>query len=327
MIDVARAPRLTVADLGHRYGKRVALEALALSVPAGAMVGLLGPNGSGKSTALAMLAGVLPIQHGTASWRGRDGADHPAGSVGYRARLGVVFQRPSLDVKLSAAQNLMLAARMHGLAGRVARGRVAELLAWAGLSERAKDPVGTFSGGMARRLEITRALVHEPELVLLDEPTTGLDAASFERTWALLGELRRTHGVAVVLATHRPEEGALCDELVVLDEGRVVRVDSPATLTKELADDLVVLDGSDADALAAEVRAGFGLDARVDPQTGAVHVECARGHEVIVRLVEGLPKGRLHAVSLRRPSLADAFLKLTGRSLADDPTPVGREAA
>ena len=327
MTPSPRDPSLTVVGLGHRYGRRVALEDLALSVPAGAMVGLLGPNGSGKSTALAMLAGVLPIQRGAATWRGRDGVDHAAGSLGYRARLGVVFQRPSLDAKLTAQQNLMLAARMHGIGGRVARERAAELLAWAGLTERAKDAVGTFSGGMARRLEIARALVHEPELVLLDEPTSGLDAASFERTWSLLGGLRRTHGVAVVLATHRPEEGALCDQLVVLDEGKVVRVDRPEALTKELAEDVVVLEGSDAEALATEVRAQFGLDARVDPQTGAVHVECARGHEVIVRLVEGLPKGRLEAVSLRRPSLADAFLKLTGRSLADDPTPIGREAA
>ena len=197
MTPSPRDPSLTVVGLGHRYGRRVALEDLALSVPAGAMVGLLGPNGSGKSTALAMLAGVLPIQRGAATWRGRDGVDHAAGSLGYRARLGVVFQRPSLDAKLTAQQNLMLAARMHGIGGRVARERAAELLAWAGLTERAKDAVGTFSGGMARRLEIARALVHEPELVLLDEPTSGLDAASFERTWSLLGGLRRTHGEAV----------------------------------------------------------------------------------------------------------------------------------
>jgi len=311
--------RLTVRDLSHHYGPRAALVGLGFHVDAGEMVGLLGPNGSGKSTALALLAGLQPSPAGRVAWAEASGESHPGGSVGYRARLGVVFQRPSLDRALTAEQNLQLAAQMQGIPRRLARSRARDLLAWAGLEDRARDLVRTYSGGMQRRLEIARALVHEPSFMLLDEPTSGLDAASFERTWELLSRLRAEHGVALVVATHRPEEGALCDRLVVLDEGRVVREAAPDDLIAELADDVVTLVGTDPDGLAREVEAAFGLPTRVDRATGAVHIECTRGHELVVRLVERLPAGRLEAVSLRRPGLADAFLKLTGRALAADP--------
>jgi len=324
--------RLVVRELQHAYrgrrARREVLRGLDLTVEPGELVGILGPNGSGKSTALALVGGLARLQGGSVTWHDSDGAPHSVDTIGYRARMGMVFQSPSLDQALTARQNLVLAGRMQGLSGRDAKARADALLAWADLADRADDAVRTYSGGMARRLEFARAIVHTPELLLLDEPTTGLDAQSFERTWALVEDLRQRHGASVLLATHRPEEAARCDRLVILDGGRAVRVDRPEDLVSELADDLVVIATRDPRGLAEAIRERFELVARVDDAASTVLVECARGHEVIVRLVEGLPKGSVDAISLRRPTLADVFLKITGAALdADVAADADREAA
>ena len=312
------APALTrhlvVRELRHAYAKREALAGLDLDVARGEMVGLLGPNGSGKSTALALIAGLIRVRRGAVTWHDGRGVAHPVESRGYRGCMGMVFQHPSLDRQLSARHNLVLAGRMQGLPRAHAAARAEALLTWSGLADRADDAVSAYSGGMQRRLELARALVHTPELLLLDEPTTGLDFASVERTWELIARLRAEQAVTVVLATHRPDEAAQCDRLVVLAEGRPVRVDTPDALIAELADDLVVIEASDPGPLADAISRDLGFTARVD-SAGRVLVECTRGHEVIVRLVEGLPPGRLDAISLRRPTLADVFAKLTGARL------------
>ncbi|TNF37497.1 MAG: ABC transporter ATP-binding protein [Deltaproteobacteria bacterium] len=314
--------RLVVRGLRHVYrarrGGREVLRGLDLTVEPGELVGILGPNGSGKSTALALVGGLARLQAGEVVWHDRDGVAHPVDTVGYRARMGMVFQSPSLDRSLTARQNLTLAAQMQGLDRRWSLDRAEALLTWADLAERGDDAVSTYSGGMARRLEFARAVVHTPELLLLDEPTTGLDASSFERTWALVENLRKSHDTSVLLATHRPEEAARCDRLVIIDHGRAVRVDTPDHLVSELADDLVVVETRDPAGLAATITERFALPARVDGAAARVLVECARGHEVIVRLVEGLPKGSVDAISLRRPTLADVFLKITGAALDAD---------
>ena len=330
MSEASRPPargasrRLVVHELHYAYrarrgqAAREVLRGLDLVVEPGELVGVLGPNGSGKSTALALVGGLARLQRGSVVWHDRDGAAHPVASVGYRARMGMVFQHPSLDRALTARQNLLLAGQMQGLPRHEAGARAAALLAWSDLADRGDDAVRTYSGGMQRRLEFARAIVHTPELLLLDEPTTGLDAQSFDRTWALVEDLRRADGVSVLLATHRPEEAARCQRLVVLDQGQAVRVDTPERLVAELSDDLVVIEADAPDALAATLRERFQLPARVDAGASRVLVECARGHELIVRLVEGLPPGRINAISLRRPTLADVFLKLTGAALDAD---------
>ncbi|PKN59428.1 MAG: ABC transporter ATP-binding protein [Deltaproteobacteria bacterium HGW-Deltaproteobacteria-14] len=324
--DAGASRRLVARELQHAYrGGRQVLRGLDLTVEPGELVGLLGPNGSGKSTALALIGGLARLQAGAVTWHDADGVPHPVDSYGYRARMGMVFQSPSLDRALTARQNLTLAARMQGIPAKAAAERATALLAWADLADRADDAVKAYSGGMARRLEFARAIVHTPELLLLDEPTTGLDAQSFDRAWALVDNLRRAHGTSVLLATHRPEEAARCDRLVIIDDGRAVRVDTPERLVSEIADDLVVIEADAPDALAATIRERFGLAARVEAGASRVLVECARGHEVIVRLVEGLPAGRVDAISLRRPTLGDVFLKLTGAAL--DADLASREAA
>ena len=233
--------------------------------------------------------------------------------------MGVVFQEPSLDAKLSAEENLRLGAALFRVPREEARRRVAELLAAAGLSDRARDPVGKLSGGMRRRLEIARALVHRPEVLLLDEPTTGLDALSFRRTWDALRELRGAGGTTVVLTTHRPDEAAHCDRLAILSRGRVIAVETPESLRSRVAGDVVVVEASGAGTLAAEIAERFGVVARASGDE--VSIERERGHELVPRLVEAFPDGRFRSVSVRRPSLADAFLHVAGEDLAAEARP------
>lgn len=304
---------LSVRGLRHRFQDRAVLEGLDLDVRRGEILGLLGPNGSGKSTALAVIAGLLPRQEGSITWNGRElsGADRA-----FRAETGVVFQRPAVDPKLTALQNLVLAGSLHGLAPSVRRERAARLLDAAGLADRAHDVVGEFSGGMKRRLDLARALVHEPRLLVMDEPTAGLDEASFRETWERVGGMRAGRDVTVLVATHRPDEAQRCDRLAVIAAGRIERVATPQELQSMVSRDVVVLEGREASRLEVEVSRRFSLT--VLREGDRVLVESERGHELIPRLVEGLGDFRLDAVSLRRPTLADAFLKITGRRLGDD---------
>jgi len=314
---VAEGPaRLSAEGLRFSYGDRVALDGVSFSIRAGEVFGFLGPNGAGKSTLFSILAGLLPASSGQLFLDGR--ALDPS-TRALRARMGVVFQEPSLDAKLSAEENLLLGAALFLVPRDEARRRATDLLASAGLTDRARDPVGKLSGGMRRRLEIARALVHRPDVLLLDEPTTGLDALSFRRTWEALRELRGAGGTTVVLTTHRPDEAAHCDRLAVLSRGRVVAIETPESLLSRVAGDVVVVEASGADGLAAEIAERFGVAARASGD--AVSIERERGHELVPRLVEAFEPARFRSVSVRRPSLADAFLHVAGEDLAAETRP------
>ncbi len=313
---VEEPARLSAEGLRFSYGDRVALDGVSFSIRAGEVFGFLGPNGAGKSTLFSILAGLLPASSGQLFLDGR--ALDPS-TRALRARMGVVFQEPSLDAKLSAEENLLLGAALFLVPRGEARRRAADLLASAGLSDRARDPVGKLSGGMRRRLEIARALVHRPDVLLLDEPTTGLDALSFRRTWDALRELRGAGGTTVVLTTHRPDEAAHCDRLAILSRGRVIAIETPESLLSRVSGDVVVVEASGADGLAAEIAERFGVAARASGD--AVSIERERGHELVPRLVEAFEPGRFRSVSVRRPSLADAFLHVTGEDLAAEARP------
>ncbi len=306
-------PRLAAEGLRFSYGDRVALDGVSFAIRPGEVFGFLGPNGAGKSTLFSILAGLaLPAS-------GRillDGLPLDPRSRSLRARMGVVFQEPSLDAKLTARENLLLGAALFRVPGPEARRRVGALLEAAGLADRAGDPVGRLSGGMRRRLEIARALVHRPEVLLLDEPTTGLDALAFRRTWETLRALRGPGGATVVLTTHRPDEAAHCDRLAILSQGRIVAVETPESLVSRLTGDVVVVDAPDAGPLAQEIERRLGLPARASGETVAIERE--RGHELVPRLVEAFPAGRFRSVSVRRPGLADAFLHVAGEDLAGE---------
>jgi ABC-2 type transport system ATP-binding protein len=305
-------PRLAVRGVAARRGGREVLRDVSLEIAPGEIVGLLGPNGAGKSTLFAILAGLLRPDAGTFLL---DGEPIAPGARVFRARAGIVFQEPGLDGKLSAEENLRLSAALHRVPPDVARRRVARLLAEAGLAGRAREPVERLSGGMRRRLELARALVHAPSLLVMDEPTNGLDAAAFRAWWEAIAALRRAEGTTVVVTTHRPDEAERCDRLAVLAGGTLVACDTPDALRARVSGDVVVVDGDDREALARDLAARLGLEARV--RADGVHVSREHGHLLVPRLVEAFPAGRLRSVALRRPTLADAYLAVTGSALEE----------
>jgi ABC-2 type transport system ATP-binding protein len=291
----------------------VVLNDIALDVGAGEVVGILGPNGSGKTTLLHTLVGLVRPDRGTARL---DGETLRPSSPELRAKLGVVFQESSIDAELSGLDNLILAAALYGVRRREALGRAVELLEFMELTDRARDAVRTYSGGMRRRLELCRALIHAPRVLLLDEPTVGLDPIAVDRTWGRLMALRRGQSLSILLNTHTPAEAARCDRLIILDRGHIVACDPPEHLLTRVAGDVVVIAARAPEDLARDLRESFDLPIRIED--AHVLIEVHHGHELIPRLVEAFPAGRFDSLSLRRPTLADAFYHLTGHPLSEE---------
>jgi ABC-2 type transport system ATP-binding protein len=305
-----RSTHLALEGVTVDRGRRRVLEGLSFEIERGEIFGLLGPNGAGKSTAFQVLTGLLPARAGRVVL---DGVPMAPGDRRIRSRLGVVFQDPALDPRLSVTVNLQLAARLQGVGRSRARERIADLLDRADLTDRADEPVRTLSGGMKRRVEIARALVHEPSILVLDEPTTGLDEASFRSTWETLDEVRRSGETTMVLTTHRPDEAEYCDRIAIMDHGRLVACDTPDRLRRAVRGDLLVLEADDPESVSATLRDSLEAESRV--LDGKVVLEQERAHEWIPRIVEALPEGSLRSVSLRRAGLGEVFLELTGHEL------------
>jgi ABC-2 type transport system ATP-binding protein len=312
-IAPARETLLQIAGLCQRFGRVPVLDGLTFKLARGEIFGLLGPNGCGKSTTLRILSGLLVPDAGELRLLGQPVT--PGGRE-LRRQMGVVFQAPSLDGRLSARENLQLSAALQRIPRALAAERVAQALDFSQLGERANSLVKELSGGMKRRLELARALLHGPSLLLLDEPTSGLDEPSFRRTWQRILELRESQQLSVLLTTHRAEEAALCDRVGVMDGGRIVALDTPEALIQQMAGDVLTLEVNDPESTVEHVTQAFGLPARI--ADGRVLIERERGHELIPRLVEALPPGSIRSLSMHRPTLADVFVKLTGRSLGTD---------
>jgi ABC-2 type transport system ATP-binding protein len=303
------SPVVSVQGLTHRYGDRVALDNLTLEVRAGEMFGLLGPNGGGKTTLFRLLSTLMQPQTGTVRVFDHDvGTDRNA----VRRRIGVVFQAPSLDKKLTVRENLRHHGHIFGLSGDILRQRIAELLERFGIADRADERTETLSGGLRRRVEIARGLLHKPDLLLLDEPSTGLDPRVRREVGAYLGELRDRDGVTLVVTTHLMEEAELCDRLALLDQGRLVALDTPAALKNRVGGDVIRLTAKAPESLCAQVRQKFGIEAQV--MDGEVRLERTRGHEFVPQLVESFP-GAIEAIATGKPTLEDAFIHLTGHRL------------
>ncbi len=303
--------RLRAEGLTHRFGARTALDALSFTVEPGEIFGLLGPNGAGKTTAFRILAGLLQPQAGTLAL---DGRTTDGGDAAYRARLGVVFQDPSLDLKLTGRENLRLGAALYGLPRAVATARIEEALALMALGERADEATAKYSGGMRRRIEIARVLLHDPALLLLDEPGRGVDPEALRRIWDQIGELVETRGLSVVVTTHQPEEAERCHRIAILDAGRLAAAGTPDQLRARVAGDVIRVRGDRPEELRATIADRLDLSGRV--VDGEVILEASRGHEVVPRVAELFPAGRLQSLSTSRPTLADVFAKLTGRGLS-----------
>jgi ABC-2 type transport system ATP-binding protein len=304
------APFLKLDGLYRRFGDRVAVDGLSVEIARGEVFGFLGPNGAGKTTTFQLLTGLLSADSGRILIEG-----HPASPTdpNVRRRLGVVFQEPSLDEKLTGLENLRLGAALYGIAGKTAEKRVAEMLELVELSDRAQEPVQRYSGGMRRRLEVARVLLSQPEILIMDEPSRGIDQPTQRRIWSQLLEWQKRRRLTILLTTHVPEEAEYCDRLAILDQGKVIASGTPESMRSQVGGDVIVLEADDPQALAAEVGTQLSLTPRV--VDGKVVIEAPRGHQLIPRIVEMLPEGRLASVGLRRPTLADAFVHLTGRGL------------
>jgi ABC-2 type transport system ATP-binding protein len=293
----------------RRSPARRALAGVGFAVAAGEVFGFLGPNGGGKSTLFRILATLVPPTRGTVR---AFGVDLAAGAAEVRRRLGVVFQSPSLDLQLTVRENLLHQGHLYGLRGRDLAARIDAALARFGLGERRDQRARELSGGLRRRAEVAKALLHRPRLLLLDEPSTGLDPGARRDLWATLAALRQ-EGVTVLLTTHFMEEGDRCGRLALLDRGEIVATGAPAALKEEIGGDVVTLAGPDPEGLARDL-AGRYPDLAPAVQGGAVRLTLERAHEWVARLVEALP-GRIEAVTVARPSLEDVFLRRTGHGL------------
>ena len=312
MSDLPVEPLVLARGLTKRFGTSVAVDAIDFEVAPGESFGFLGPNGAGKTTTMRMIGCVSPVTDGTLRVLGRDPAtDGPA----IRARLGVVPQQDSLDMELTVEENLVIYGRYFDLSYREARERARELLDFVQLTERAKDQVEPLSGGMKRRLVIARGLINQPDLLLLDEPTTGLDPQARHLLWDRLYRLKQ-QGVSLILTTHYMDEAEqLCDRLVVMDHAQIVAEGSPRGLIEQYAtrevlelrlqqEDLANLDGR-----------LDGLAERIETLPDRLLLYTADGDAAAIAVHQrGL---RPEQVLVRRSTLEDVFLRLTGRTLVE----------
>jgi ABC-2 type transport system ATP-binding protein len=298
--------------LTKSYGKVEAVRGIDLEVKPGEIFGFLGPNGAGKTTTISILCTLVRKTSGEARVAGLD-VDADPGAV--RTRIGLVFQDPSLDAQLTARENLELHGQIYGVPGKLRKQRIAELLEFVGLTDRASSLVMTFSGGMKRRLEIARGLLHHPSVLFLDEPTLGLDPQTRKSIWDHLRGLREQEGVTLFMTTHYMDEAEFCDRIAIIDQGKVVALGSPDELKSRVGGDVITLTSADPRATSAEIQQRFSLQAVADD--GSLRIEVPDGATFLPRLVRELSIP-LTTVSLRRPSLDDVFLKLTGHAIREE---------
>ena len=306
-MEHASAPVISVQNLVHRYESRTALNGVSFDVRPAELFGLLGPNGSGKTTLFRILSTLMIPTSGRALVMGNDAAQDPAT---LRRQIGVVFQAQSVDPKLTAYENLWHQGHLYGLRGAALKMRIEEILTRVGLADRAQERVETFSGGMQRRIELAKGLLHHPEVLLLDEPTTGLDPGARRDLWQYLQILRDEEHVSVLVTTHLMEEAERCDRLAIMNEGNLVALGTPAELKSEIGGDVILLDAAhDAAALAEQIRSRFHVETVV--LGNQVRIEREGGHRFVPDLVEAFP-GEIQAISVSKPALEDVFIHRTG---------------
>ena len=300
-------PVISVENLVHRYENRTALNGVSFDVRPAELFGLLGPNGSGKTTLFRILSTLMLPTAGRATVMGCDAALDPAR---LRRQIGVVFQAQSVDLKLTAYENLWHQGHLYGLRGASLNKRIHEILSRVGLADRARELVETFSGGMQRRIELAKGLLHHPGVLLLDEPTTGLDPGARRDLWQYLQTLRDEEHVSVLVTTHLMEEAERCDRLAIMNEGNLVALGTPAELKSEIGGDVVLLDAAhDAGVLAERIRSRFHAETTV--LENQVRVEREGAHRFVTEVVEAFP-GEVEAISVSKPALEDVFIRRTG---------------
>ncbi|MFZ0814358.1 MAG: ATP-binding cassette domain-containing protein [Candidatus Sulfotelmatobacter sp.] len=312
---------ISVQNLVHRYENRTALNGVSFDVRPAELFGLLGPNGSGKTTLFRILSTLMVQSAGRAAIMGYDAAREPAR---VRRQIGVVFQAQSVDEKLTAYENLWHQGHLYGLRGAALKTRIYEILSRVGLTDRAQELVETFSGGMQRRIELAKGLLHHPGVLLLDEPTTGLDPGARRDLWQYLQMLRDEENVSVLVTTHLMEEAERCDRLAIMNEGNLVALGTPAELKSEIGGDVVLLEAAhDAGLLAERIRARFHVETTV--LENQVRMEHKGAHRFVTEVVEAFP-GEIEALSVSKPALEDVFIRRTGHKFWSEANSEGEQS-
>lgn len=304
-------PAVEVRGLRKTYGSLAAVDGVDLTVEPGETFGFLGPNGAGKSTTIKILCTLVAPTSGEARVAGYDVVRERAE---VRRHIGLVFQDTTLDTYLSAELNLRFHAELYGIPRDAVEPRMRQVLEMVGLWERRGDKVQNFSGGMKRRLEIARGLMHSPRVLFLDEPTVGLDPQTRASIWEYIEELREREQITIFLTTHYMDEAENCDRIAIMDAGRIVALDTPEALKASVGVDRVRITTADDDAAIAALKERFGLEAEV--RDGFVTFGVADGERFVPRLFDELDVP-IRSVETTRPSLDDVFLNYTGRTIRD----------
>jgi ABC-2 type transport system ATP-binding protein len=304
---------IQVVDLVRDYGRFRAVDDISFSVPKGEIFGFLGPNGAGKTTTIKVLCTLLAPTSGTASVAGYDCARDPDR---VRAQIGIIFQDPSLDDRLTAEENLYFHSLLYRIPPDIRKKRMDTVLDMVELGDRRKSLVREFSGGMKRRLEIARGLMHQPAVLFLDEPTLGLDPQTRHHIWQYLLELREKTSLTIFLTTHYMDEAENCDRIAIIDQGKIIALDTPERLKRRIGGDMVSL-STDNDALAIqELAESSGVRAERGRE-GGVYFAAPDAESIIPGIIRQLTPGVL-SVSIKKPSLDDVFLTLTGRQIREE---------
>lgn len=315
--DGAMSHIIETKDLTRKFGDLVAVDRLNIKVEHGEVFGLLGPNGAGKTTTISMLCTILKPTSGSATVNGFDIVKQP-GQV--RKSIGIVFQEPSVDDRLTGRENMEMHANLYGVPPNVAKKRIKTLLNLVELDKRADNLLRTYSGGMRRRLEIARGLIHYPRVLFLDEPTIGLDPQTREHIWTYIKKLSKEEDISIILTTHYMDEAdKLCDRIAIIDYGKIVALDTSDNLKESLGEETITIKTSEAKELSQRLK-DTELVSKMAISMNELTVHVKNGHETLPRIVEVAANAviRIGSISLHEPDLGDVFLHYTGRAIREE---------
>lgn len=302
---------IEVSQLSKKYKTFEAVKNISFSIKEGEFFGFLGPNGAGKSTTMNMLCTMLEPTSGTAYINGFDVVNQ---SQKVRENIGIVFQENTLDSKLTANENLLMHCKYYDVLKSERKERINTVLEMVGLLDKKDKIVGIFSGGMKRRLEIARGLLHYPRVLFLDEPTIGLDPQTKTYIWEYIFNIQKKQKTTIILTTHYMDEAEACDRVAIMDDGKIIELDSPTKLKNDLGGDVIELHSSEPEKLIQEIKNKYGIDAIKNKDVISFNIN--KGDEFVVKLLKEINTS-LNSVNFRRPTLNDVFLELTGRKIRD----------
>lgn len=303
---------IEVKKLTKKFNGLTAVDRISFAVKKGEIFGFLGPNGAGKSTTISMLSTLINPSSGKATINNFD-TETQTDEV--RRSIGLVFQDPSLDDRLTAKENLVFHARMYGLNKKDYTKKVKEVLDLVELWDRKDSLVKSFSGGMKRRLEIGRGLIHYPKLLFLDEPTLGLDPQTRAHIWDYILKLREIHQMTIFMTTHYMNEAEYCDRIAIIDQGKIIALDTPNRLKKKVGGDIIQMKSGEKEKLKGEIREKYNIKAKEEGEF--LLIEVADGEKFLPRLFNDLST-KIDSIELRKPTLEDVFLKMTGRKIREE---------